>query len=209
MWPARPLEGRVPNQPQPEAPASVAQTVQDPHDEIYDAVPAEATAFVHLTHHADQEVLIADADVCYFAKSEFRDVRGSQAPGFHGKVRQQITACLRRAVLSCRASAIPKLRPRTPNPVPEPPAPVTMTCSEPCRPLTQHPPADRPELSEIPERGHDQVCSATAASTRIEAILDTGASRCVIGDRLLQQLSEPKFGSPQVLSSLGLGIKGP
>ena len=53
-----------------------------------------------------------------------------------------------------------------------PPSPVTLEA--PCR------------MSEIPEAGMPAACSATSTEG-VEAILDTGASRCVIGDQLLKQ----------------------
>ena len=57
-------------------------------------------------------------------------------------------------------------------------------------------------LSEIPERASHQACSA-ASTERVEAILDTGASRCVIGDRLLEQFLHqmPKSTRAQVRES--------
>ena len=143
----------------------MAQTGHDHQDEIYDAVPAEATAFMCNTLPDGQEILVHDAEVCFFAKDEI-----SRSKGF------------RRFGPACRV--LPQISP------PEPMFPSPLTgCCVPCHAALRDmfPPASTRLVSEIPERSSDQACSAMAASDRVEAILDTGASRCVMGDRLLQR----------------------
>ena len=139
----------------------VAQTGHDQQDEIYHAVPAEATALMCDTLPDGPGIWTHDAEVCLFAGDEVSKSKTFRGFSFRAGIRWQITTCLQKAALSIKPSTTHK------------PSSDKMFCTMPCSPPREGLAVDSSRVSEIPERSTDQACSAVTASDRVEAIWDT------------------------------------
>ena len=173
-------------------------TGHDPLDEIFEAVPDGSVMMQPSGTMMGPESTGFHAEVCLYAtEGEEKSIKTLLT----AKAREQISVGLKRIAIR-QARAVPS------NPAAAPSQSPHAICPDrkrspmisPC-PSARMPTAHGP-LSEIPERASHQACSA-ASTERVEAILDTGASRCVIGDRLLEQFLHqmPKSTRAQVRES--------
>ena len=169
-----------------EAPVSFAQTSFDPADEILESLPSEATALCASEPAGlpEDSFHFEDQMCCNVVVPVDKTVRLSQVKQ---ETRQGISLGLKKLASSFgvpvktppwqHQTNWPKQRSMW-KPMKNSPDPARKTRVETTSSSPQSPSRTTDVTVAIPERADDQACTASAPE-RVDAILDTGASRCV------------------------------